>query len=89
MPPPGTVRKAAPTVSARVNRGGLTQPGTTKAAKAAAQDWLGVRVQHKKFGSGVVLDVQDGVGTVRFADGERALDLAVCVQAGVLSRKED
>lgn len=89
LPPLGAVRKTAPMVSAQVNRGGLPRPGAIKAPKPAAQDWVGARVQHKKFGSGVVLDVRDGVGTVRFADGERALDLAVCVQAGVLSRKED
>ena len=84
FPPPGARRpSAAPPL--RVNRGKSAAPAPKPVKAEDYSVWTGRRVRHRRFGEGRVIAVRGSVATVRFPDGERALDLSACLSGGLLT----
>ncbi len=44
---------------------------------------------HKKFGQGDVLKVEKGAALIRFADGEKRIDLRAALDCGAISPAGD
>lgn len=84
--PPPPAKRDVPLGAA--NRGRAFAPSKTR-AEISLEGLAGKRVKHIKFGEGVVLSVRGEIGAVRFADGERTLDLKVSLGNGILTREEN
>ena len=49
----------------------------------------GVIVRHKKFGQGVVTDMDDDYVRIQFGDTVKSMDLKILARLGVLEIKND
>ena len=86
FPPIG--RRPVQSAPARTFRSGFTPVSPRKNSTAPLPDFTGKRVVHKKFGQGDVLKVE-GAALIRFADGEKRIDLRAALDCGAISPAGD
>lgn len=88
FPPPGARREPI-RPSGRVNRGKTAAPAKKERGCGDYAAWTGRRVRHQRFGEGQVLSVRGSVADVRFAAAQRAIDLAVCLENGLIAALDE
>ena len=87
FPPIG--RRPVQSAPVRTFHSGFTPVSPGKNSTAPLLDFTGKRVVHKKFGQGDVLKVEKGAALIRFADGEKRIDLRAALDCGAISPAGD
>ena len=87
FPPIG--RRTVQSAPVRTFHSGFTSVSPRKNSTAPLPDFTGKRVVHKKFGQGDVLKVEKGAALIRFADGEKRIDLRAALDCGAISPAGD
>ena len=87
FPPIG--RRPVQSAPVRTFHSGFTPVSPRKNSTTPLPDFTGKRVVHKKFGQGDVLKVEKGAALIRFADGEKRIDLRAALDCGAISPAGD